>query len=113
MKQQDLVWLSLPFSNLMERKVRPAIIVSNDGYNETNQDVVVCAVTSNLEEKNYSVPIDNGSLTQGRLPVKSKIRADKIMQVEKTLILSTFARVNSAAYDILMSEIKKLTARKQ
>ncbi len=111
MKQQDLVWVKLPFSSLEESKIRPALIVSNNEYINRNHDVVVCAVTSNLEQKLYSVIIDNKNLTKGKIPIKSRIRADKIMQIEKNLIISTFAKIDNKTYDTLSEEIKNLIER--
>src|SRR3989338_8577626 len=108
MKQQDLVWVKLPFSNLEESKVRPAVIVSNNDYNNRSQDVVVCAITSNLEQKLYSIIIDNKNLSKGKLPIKSRIRADKIMQIEKNLIISAFAQIDNKTYDLLIIEINKI-----
>jgi len=110
MNQQDLVWVRLPFSSLRESKVRPAVIVSNTEYNRRS-DVVVCAVTSKLEEKQYSILIDSSNLSQGNLPIKSRIRADKIMQIEKSLIIKAFARLNNKTFDSLVSEIMKLVQR--
>ena len=111
MNQQDLIWIKLPFSNLEESKVRPAVVVSNNNYNKMSKDVVVCAVTSNLEEKKYSIIIDNKNLSSGKIPLKSKIRADKIMQIEKALVISSFAKINDKAYDSLTNEIKNLIKR--
>lgn len=111
MKQQDLVWVKLPFSILEESKVRPAVLVSNDEYNKRSQDVIVCAVTSKIDEKPYSIIIDNKNLSQGKLPLKSRIRADKIMQIEKNLIISTFAQIDNKTYDALIEEVKKLIVR--
>lgn len=112
MKQQDIVWVKLPFSSLEESKVRPAVIVSNNEYNNATQDVIVCAVTSQLERKYYSVLIDSSNLSSGKLPLKSRIRADKIMQIENKLIVSAFARLNDKTFDLLSSEINKLVRRK-
>ena len=111
MKQQDLVWVKLPFSNLEESKVRPAVIVSNNDYNNRSQEVVVCAITSNLEQKLYSIIIDNKNLSKGKLPIKSRIRADKIMQIEKNLIISAFAQIDNKTYDLLIIEINKIIER--
>ena len=111
MKQQDLVWVNLPFSSLEESKVRPAVVVSNSEYNSRSQDIVVCAITSNLKEKSYSVIIDNKNLSLGKLPLKSRIRADKIMQIEKNLVIKPFARIDDKTYDELTAEIKNLVER--
>ena len=112
MKQQDIVWVKLPFSSLEESKIRPAVIVSNDEYNKRSNDVILCAITSNLEEKRYSVIIDSKNLTEGKMPVKSRIRADKIMQIEKNLVIKTFAKLENKAYDLLVNEINNLICRK-
>lgn len=111
LKQQDLVWVRFPFSSMHESKFRPAVVVSNNSYNGKQNDVVACAVTSRLEEKEYSVFIDEKNLVQGRLPVRSRIKADKIMQIEKTLIPKAFARINDKTFDLLTKEILKLVKR--
>lgn len=45
MQQKDIVWVSVPYSNLEEEKIRPALVVSNNAYNEKNPDVVICSIT--------------------------------------------------------------------
>lgn len=111
MKQQDLVWVRLPFSDFEESKVRPAVVVSNNYYNRSNRDVVVCAVTSNTEPKPFSVVIRQENISSGKLPVESKVRADKILQIEKSLIASSFARIDDAAFDSVVAELVKLVKR--
>ena len=111
MRQQDLVWVRLPFSDFEGGKVRPAVVVSNDDYNRSNQDVVVCAVTSNTEPRPYGVLISQESLSSGKLPIKSKVRADKILQIEKSLLAASFARLSDAAFDSLIAELIKLVRR--
>lgn len=111
MKQQDLVWVKLPFSDFGESKIRPAVVVSNNSYNEQGRDVVVCVVTSKLEPRHYSIAISQENLLEGRLPLKSLIRADKILQVEKSLIEASFATVNNETFDALANEVVKLLKR--
>ena len=111
MNQQDLVWVRLPFSSLEKSKVRPAVVVSNNEYNKRSKDVVVCAITSKVEEKQYSIIIDNGNLSSGNLPIKSRIRIDKILQIEKKLIIKSFARLNDKTFDGLVNEIINLVKR--
>ena len=111
MNQQNIVLVDCSFSNLNERKLRPAVIVSNNNYNKKSQDVVICAMTSNLENKLYSIIIDNSNLSNGKLPVKSRIKADKLLQVEKRLILKSFAKLNNKTFDSLIQEILNLVKR--
>jgi mRNA interferase MazF len=110
-KQQELVWIRFPFSNLRESKIRPGVIISNEEYNKENKDVLVCSITSNLEKKPHSIFISNLNLLQGELPIESKIRADKIMLLEKDLIIKPFAKLDNETFEILISEIIKLIKR--
>ncbi len=111
MNQQDIVWVKLPFSSLKESKVRPAVVVSNNEYNKRSQDIVVCAITSKLDEKQYSILIDDKNLSSGNLPLKSRIRADKIIQIEKDIVIKPFAILNDKTFDELINEIMKLLKR--
>lgn len=110
-KQQDIVWTKFPYSDMQEAKFRPAVVVSNNEYNKKNPDIIACAVTSKLHEKEYSISLDKSNLASGNLPLKSRIRADKIIQIEKSLIAKSFARLNDKTFDSLVDEIKKLIKR--
>jgi len=108
MNQQDLIWVKLPFSNLKESKVRPAVIVSNNNYNKDSPDIVVCAVTSKLKENKYSVLIENKDLSSGNLPIKSRVRADKILQIEKDLVIRPFAKLANKSFNKVTNKIVHL-----
>ena len=111
MNQQDLIWVKLPFSDLRQSKVRPALVVSNNGYNKSNPDIVVCAVTSKLKESKYSILIENNDLSSGTLPIKSMVRADKILQIEKDLVIRPFAKLENKMFDDVASKIADLVKR--
>jgi len=111
MNQQDLVWVKLPFSDLKQSKVRPALVVSNNSYNKSNPDIVVCAVTSKLKESEYSVQVDNKDLTSGNLPIKSRVRADKILQIEKELVIRPFAKLENKVFDKVVDKVRDLVKR--
>ena len=110
-RQQDIVWIRFPYSDMKEGKFRPAIVVSNEKYNKNRLDVIACAVTSKLDEKDYTILIDQSNMSSGKLPLKSRIRADKIMQIEKKLVEKPFARLDDKTFDLLADEIKKLISR--
>ena len=111
MNQLDIIWVSLPFTDCKEAKVRPAVVVSNDEYNKSHSDIIVCAITTNLQTKEYSVIIDNENISSGNLPLKSRIRADKILQINKSLSKGTFASINQSTFKALTKEILKLISR--
>jgi mRNA interferase MazF len=111
MNQQDLVWVKLPFSDLKQSKVRPALIVSNNIYNKASPDVIVCGITSKLKEDNYAISIDENDLSEGNLPLKSTIRADKVLQIEKTIVIRPFAKLADRTFDKVVYKIMSLVKR--
>ena len=110
-QQQDIVWVRFPYSDLKESKFRPALVVSCNDYNKNHLDVLVCAVTSNLGEKEHSVLIDKSNVSSGKMPVKSRIRADKIMHIENSLIAGVLAKIDNKTFDELVQEIVRLVKR--
>ncbi len=104
LKQRDIVLIPIPFTDLASQKKRPAIIISSDKYNETNEDIVVVALTSNIEPRDFTVTLTSNDLENGTLKVTSMIRVDKIYTLNKSIVLKTFGRVKP---DILI-KIKDL-----
>ncbi len=111
MNQQDLVWVRLPFSNFEQSKVRPGVVLSRDAYNASHPDVLLCALTSNLEASPYKVTVSREHVHGGQLPLESMARVDKILQVEKSLIEGPFARVDDERYDAIIEALNGLVGR--
>lgn len=108
LSQKDLVLLPYPFSNLKETKVRPAVIVSNEIFNKQSADCVMVPLTSVIKEEPYSVIIENKNLVSGTLPKKSRIRADKVFCVEKSLVHLVIGRIDDLIFEKVKSEIIKV-----
>ena len=58
-KQRDILIIPIPFTYLTTNKRRPVVVLSNDYYNNRAEDIVVVAMTSNIEQKEYSILISN------------------------------------------------------
>ena len=101
-KQRDIILIPIPFTELASQKKRPAIVISNNNYNETNEDIVVVALTSNIEPRDFTITLTSDDLEEGFLKVASMIRADKIYTLNKSIVLKTFGRVKPN----ILSEIK-------
>ena len=110
MKQGELVWMSFPFSDFSGSKIRPCLIVSNDSYNAATKEVVVCAITSNPQAAEYTVPLGQADLKSGKLPIASRVKADKIAHIHKTRVLKTFATVSEKKLIEVTNQIKRLVA---
>ena len=48
-KQGDIVLLEVIFSNGMGTKKRPALIISSDEYHKGRHEIIIAAITSNIQ----------------------------------------------------------------
>jgi len=102
--QREIILLSFPFSDLRTSKVRPAIVISNNEYNNKSNDMIVVPLTTNLQSRCYSFVITNSDLDRGRLIKDSSVRVDRILSVDKNLVRLAIGRVNRR----VQSRIKKM-----
>ena len=85
--QSDILLVPFPFSDQSGSKVRPVLVLSNNEYNKLSEDLVVCAITSNLKQNKYSLVIEEKNLQNGKLYEKSTIKIDTILKINKNLII--------------------------
>jgi mRNA interferase MazF len=109
-EQGEIVLVPFPFTNLRDVKKRPVLILSNEEYNYKNDDVVTCAITSNLDNREFSVLIGEKDLIKGKIPVKSRVKADKLFTLEKSLILKKVGKLNGLAFTKVKEELGKVLA---
>ena len=108
MNQGELVLANFPFSDLSKAKVRPALIVSNDRYNASGSDLLVCAITSNPKSYEYAVSIESSDMDSGRLLVPSKIKSDKLMLMAKSQIIKTLGKLSKQKFAETKQKIVEL-----
>jgi len=104
-KQCDIVFIPIPFTNLLSSKKRPVLILSNNSYNQITDDIIVAAITSIIDEKTYLVKITKSDLAEGTLLFDSCIRADKLYTLSQSIVIKKFGSVKT---EILMSVIDKV-----
>lgn len=112
LKQGDIVLIPIPFTDLSSNKKRPVLVLSNDLYNKKMKDIVVVAITSNLEDKEYGIRIKTEDLSEGELKVESLIRSDKIYTLSQDIIIKKFGVVEDYIIDKVINEIGKLFEKK-
>ena len=106
--QKEIVLLLYPFSDLEGKKVRPALVVSNDQFNKKSADCVMVPLTTVIKEEPYSITLWQENLSSGKLLKPSMIRADKIFTVQKSLVTMKIARLNDKTFEELKQEIFKI-----
>ena len=91
--QGDILLVPLPFTDLSSYKKRPVLVLSKQSYNDAADDLIVAAVTSNLDAKQYTVIFANSDMLDGTLIVDSCIRVDKIYTLSQSLVVKRFSKV--------------------
>lgn len=107
-KQREIVLINFPFSDLMGTKVRPALVISNNKYNQNNLDAMVLAITSNLSSHPYKIIIENQDLENGNLPVKSAIRVDKPFSILQGKVLKIQGKIKDKKLEEVQLLIENL-----
>ena len=94
-EQKDIVLIPFPYSDLTGAKQRPALIISNEKLNKT-QDRICCLITSN-KPKN-SLLIKKDSFEKGKLPFKSWIKPQRIFTIHEKIIRKKICTINIKFY---------------
>ena len=109
-KQREMVLIPVPFSDLKSKRRRPVIIISNDLYNQKTEDIVVIAVTSNLEKKDYTILITQADTEEGTLPQESMVRVDKIYSLSQLIVIKGLGRIKQATFEKIVVLLNRLVA---
>ena len=105
-KRGEIVLIPVPFSDLSSVKRRPVLVISNLAHNSTNYDMVVVAITSNLQQN--GIVIETKDLLVGNLPKKSLIRCDKIYTLEQRIVIKQLGIISENVMKKVISDINKL-----
>ncbi len=93
MEQRDLLLVPFPFSDQSKRKVRPVVVISNSGFNQYSEDLLVVGITSNITRDKYSLSLANGDLEEGKLFTQCCIKVDNILKIDKELIIKKIGKI--------------------
>ena len=105
--QRKIFLAPFPFSDLSLEKVRPVLVISNDNYNASFDDVIVCAISTKLEKLN-SIPLSSKDLDEGVLFKRSIIKFDPLFKLEKTLLLKSIGMISDDKFTFVKEKILEL-----
>lgn len=107
-EQGDIVLIPVPFTDLSSEKRRPVVVVSGDHYNRTSPDIIVVAMTSNLEAAEYSFTLTTPDLSSGALKRPSKVRVDKIYTLSQGIVVKRFGKVKPSVLEQIRYLLNRL-----
>lgn len=102
----DVVVIPFPFSDLTGSKRRPALVVADWG----GDDIMLCQITSQSKRDGLELPLTEADFDNGRLPIASNIRPNKIFTADKRIIRNVAGRISDAKYEEVAEQIFKLIA---
>lgn len=97
----DVVVLEFPYSNLVQIKRRPSLIIKVP----KGGDAIVCQITGKPYEESVEIMIKKDDFKKGNLKVESYIRLDKIFSIEKSLIKYRLGSLKQDKFDIILNKI--------
>ena len=106
--QKELILISYPFSDLHNRKVRPALVISNDIFNKKSTDCILVPLTSMIKKELHSIIITQKNLEKGKLIKISRIKVDKIFSIDKSLIQMKIGKINDETFNEVKKELINL-----
>ena len=105
-KRGEIVLIPVPFSDLSSVKKRPVLVISNTLHNYASRDMIVVAITSNLQQN--GIIIETQDLIFGKLPKTSLIRCEKIYTLEQSIVHKRFGAVSQDVLENVANEINRL-----
>lgn len=103
-----IVLIPFPFTDLSKPKLRPVLVISNISYNKDSNDFICCGITSNLNNKNNSILLENKDMKEGRIPKKSRIKIGNIFTLQKDLAVKQVGKIDSKKINQVIYSITKL-----
>lgn len=101
-EQKDVVLIPFPYSDLTGSKQRPALVISNQRLNNT-QDRICCLVTS--KQPYDGLLISDKSFAKGKLPFKSWVKPHRIFTINERIIKKKLCSVNDNFHNMVIAKL--------
>ncbi|MBI3413149.1 MAG: type II toxin-antitoxin system PemK/MazF family toxin [Candidatus Aenigmarchaeota archaeon] len=107
-EQGEILLVPFPFTNLQTIKQRPVLVLSKTEINKFSVDFVCCGITSNIQNIDHSVLMDNKNLEYGYLPKPSRIKVSVIFTLEKSSVIKGIGKIKEETFNKVKEEFLKL-----
>ena len=108
-KRGDVVLVPFPFTDLSSAKQRPALVVSAEAWNNSQPDVVLIAITSQMGGKGEpgEIVLAAADLQSAGLPKPSRVRTTKIFTMHQGLLRRTLGRLPDSTSMAVLAELRR------
>lgn len=105
--QREIILTPFPYSDLTGSKQRPAIIISNELVNNS-EDIICCLITSNKPKD--GIKIKKEDFESGKLPFDSWVKPHRIFTVNQKIVNKRICKVSNNFQKELLKKINSLIA---
>ncbi len=107
-EQRDIVLIPFPYSDLSESKQRPALIISNNLMNKT-EDRMCCLITRSARKEDLIIKKED--FESGTSPFKSFVRPQRIFTIHQAIIKKKLCTVNENFHDNVINKLNSYIRR--
>jgi mRNA-degrading endonuclease toxin of MazEF toxin-antitoxin module len=107
--QGSVILVDLSYSDQIQSKLRPALVVSNTKNNLNSRDIVVVKITSR-KPKFWGVRLNKEDLAAGSLDYISYVQVDAIYSLEKKIIRNVIGIICPGKMQEIKDQIADLLA---
>lgn len=104
-KRGDIVLVPFPFTDLSSSKRRPALVVSPDWFNSSNQDLVLVAITSQIGDDPRSVMLDEADFVGGNC--RPMVKWAKVLTIHSALIGKRLCAITESRLEQILKTIRE------
>jgi mRNA interferase MazF len=103
----DVILVPFPFTDQSISKKRPAIVISSDNYNQSKSDIILIAVTSqvNVTLRFGEVLIDDWA---GAGFIKPSVVKPIITTLQRSLVIRTLGKLQSPDFQALENILQQI-----
>ena len=105
--KKDIILVPFPFSDLTGQKKRPALVISSNIFNKNSGQLIVLAITSNIDKGEYSAIIKPEDWKNGRYS-ESCIKISTILTIDRGLVLKKIGKLSDERFGEAMLKLRAI-----
>lgn len=103
----DIVVVPFPFSDLTNAKRRPALVVAT----LTRNDLILCLITSQTTNDQYTVAISNNDFETGSLNRNSYVKSNRLFTANEQIIAYKVGNLTTEKINEVITKIIEILQR--
>lgn len=110
-KKGDIILIKFPFTDLTSIKVRPALVVSSDRYNNASNDalfMLITSQTSNMFMDDLLIEANHPEFTNTGLKKPSLFKIDRIVVLAKSIAKRKLGEIGPQISSEISQRLKKV-----